>query len=126
MAGPNGFLSKYLARKWCVVPVHTPKLNGGCSCGTPGCPKPGKHPVGAFWPGGSTDPADFVGRNVGVQVGPASDDLGDVDLDCREAVAVGPYLLPPTDSAFGRGGQTTHPLYTVSDRAACYLKLSDP
>ena len=27
-----------------VLPVHTPVRGGGCSCGRPGCDRPGKHP----------------------------------------------------------------------------------
>jgi putative DNA primase/helicase len=27
-----------------IFPVHTPTLNGGCSCGNPSCKKQGKHP----------------------------------------------------------------------------------
>jgi hypothetical protein len=27
-----------------VLPVHTPLPGGGCSCGRPGCERPGKHP----------------------------------------------------------------------------------
>jgi DNA polymerase I-like protein with 3'-5' exonuclease and polymerase domains len=127
VSGPNGFLSRYAARKWCVVPVHRPNPDtGGCSCGKPGCAKPGKHPIGQFWPAGSTDPNHYVGRNTGVRVGPVSADLADVDADCAEAVAVGPLVLPATDALFGRGGQTTHRLYTVPDRGAAYLKLLDP
>src|SRR4051794_32775770 len=35
-------------------------------------------------------------QNIGVLLGPASGNLTDVDLDCREAIAVAPYFLPPT------------------------------
>ncbi|WP_285686341.1 bifunctional DNA primase/polymerase [Actinoplanes sp. NBRC 103695] len=28
-----------------VVPVHAPAADGGCSCGRPGCDRPGKHPL---------------------------------------------------------------------------------
>jgi hypothetical protein len=127
MAGPNGFLSMYQARRWCTVPVHRPDPDsGGCSCGKPNCAKPGKHPIARFWPGGSSDPEHFSDRNIGVKVGPDSQNLADVDLDCGEAMAVAPHLLPVTDSAFGRDGQTTHTLYVVPDRGASYLKLQDP
>jgi hypothetical protein len=120
MAGPNGQLSKYLARRWRAVPVHAPDPeSGGCSCGKADCAKPGKHPVGQHWPAGSDDPGHFAGRNIGVKLGPDSGDLGDVDLDSAEAIAVADLLLPATESAFGRGGQVTHALYRVPDRGAC-------
>jgi Bifunctional DNA primase/polymerase, N-terminal len=33
-------------------------------------------------------------QNIGVQLGPTSHGLTDIDLDCPEAIAVAPYLLP--------------------------------
>ena len=127
MAGPNGFLARYRARQWCTVPVHRPDPEtASCSCGKADCAKPGKHPDGRFWPVGSADPDHFADRNIGIRLGPDSQDLADVDLDCGEAVVVGPALLPATDSAFGRAERVTHALYTVPTRDAAYLKLQDP
>ena len=40
--------------------------------------------------------------NVGVQLGPHSNGLTDVDLDCPEAVRIGGLLLPYTNASFGR------------------------
>jgi DNA polymerase I-like protein with 3'-5' exonuclease and polymerase domains len=123
----NGLFSRYLARRWKTVPVHRPdSQTGGCSCGKADCAKPGKHPDGRFWPGGSDDPAHFEGRNLGVQLGPVSQDLCDIDLDCIGALAAAPYLLPATDCGFGRGNHQTHHLYTVTDQAATFAKLQDP
>lgn len=120
-------VGRYRARGWCTVPVHRPGPDAGaCSCGRPDCGKPGKHPDTRFWPAGSADPEHFSGRNLGVKLGPDSADLADVDLDCGEAVAAGPHLLPSTDGAFGRDGRVTHALYTVADRAATFAKLQDP
>lgn len=34
----------YLDLVWSVLALHTPDVYGGCSCGKPGCDKPGKHP----------------------------------------------------------------------------------
>jgi hypothetical protein len=122
----NGFLERYLARGWVTVPVHRPDpKTGRCSCGA-ACDKPGKHPDGRFWPAGTTDPAHFIDRNLGVQLGPGSANLADVDKDCDEAVLAGPYLLPPTGAAFGRGGRETHALYTIADGAGAFAKLQDP
>src|SRR5262249_5738250 len=115
------------ARGWRVVPVHRPGPDAGtCSCGRADCPKPGKHPDGRHWPGGSADPAHFESRNLGVKLGPESANLADVDLDCNSAGAVAPFLLPPTDCGFGREKAQTHHLYAVPDRAASYAKLEDP
>ncbi len=46
-------------------------------------------------------PADQA-RNVGVLNGAPSDNTADADLDCAEAVAVAPLLLPATGWVFGR------------------------
>jgi hypothetical protein len=127
MTTANGLFERYQTRRWCTVPVHRPDPDTAtCSCGQANCAKPGKHPVARFWPTGSSDPAHFANCNVGVKLGPDSQNLADVDLDCGEAVVVGPALLPATDSAFGRGGQVTHALYTVPAGDAIYLKLLDP
>ncbi|MDB5308811.1 MAG: hypothetical protein JWO38_3013 [Gemmataceae bacterium] len=123
----DALLARYHTRRWKTVPVHRPDPSTGrCSCGKDPCPNPGKHPDGRVWPGDTVDPAEFAGRNVGVHLGPGSGNLGDVDKDCPEAVSAGRYLLPPTGAAFGRGGQVTHNVYTVTDGAASYAKLLDP
>src|SRR2546423_15445562 len=50
-------------------------------------------------------------QNVGVALGAASGGLVDVDLDCPQAVALGPQFLPPTRLRFGRPRQRgSHPL----------------
>lgn len=38
----------YLARGWSVVALHS-VVQGVCTCGTPGCPNPGKHPLYKNW-----------------------------------------------------------------------------
>src|SRR5947209_3686304 len=51
-------------------------------------------------------------QNVGVQLGPKSNGLTDVDLDCREAVALAPHFLPETGAIFGRKSKPkSHYLY---------------
>ena len=51
-------------------------------------------------------------QNVGVILGQPSGNLVDIDLDCTEAVALAPALLPPTESVFGRSGKSrSHWLY---------------
>jgi hypothetical protein len=50
--------------------------------------------------------------NVGVILGPSSHGLTDVDLDCDEARAVAPYILPRTGAVFGRtSSRAAHRLY---------------
>src|SRR4051812_48882880 len=41
-------------------------------------------------------------QNVGFLCGEPSGHLVDVDLDCDEAVALGPHFLPSTHAVFGR------------------------
>jgi hypothetical protein len=55
--------------------------------------------------------------SVGVQLGPYSNNLNDVDLDCAEAVRIGGMLLPSTNATFGRKSKPrSHRLY-VTDLA---------
>src|SRR3954453_1412998 len=54
-------------------------------------------------------------QNIGVILGPTSGGLTDVDLDCPEAIAVAPYLLPETHAVFGRQSKPrSHYLYRTS------------
>lgn len=68
--------------------------------------------------------------NIGVQMGTASNGLTDVDLDCDEALTIAPYLLPTTNSIFGRPSKrNSHRLY-ITDLASAYnvaaIQLKDP
>jgi hypothetical protein len=54
--------------------------------------------------------------NVGVQLGPKSGGLVDVDLDCDEARILAPHFQPPTNAIFGRAGSpSSHYLYVATD-----------
>src|SRR5262245_20941099 len=54
-------------------------------------------------------------QNIGVLLGDASRGLVDVDLDCREAMALASSFLPPTASQFGRRSRPlSHWLYLTS------------
>jgi bifunctional DNA primase/polymerase-like protein len=54
--------------------------------------------------------------NVGAIMGPRSGGLTDVDLDCREAVALAPSFLPQTGSMYGRASKRkSHYLYRCPD-----------
>jgi hypothetical protein len=53
--------------------------------------------------------------NIGILMGQVSGNLIDVDLDCPEAVAIAPDLLPPTEAIFGRASRgASHRLYQVN------------
>ena len=55
-------------------------------------------------------------QNIGVQLGPKSNGLADVDLDCPEAIALARHLLPSTEAIFGRKSKpAAHYLYRVTD-----------
>jgi hypothetical protein len=55
-------------------------------------------------------------QNLGVQLGPTSNNLRDVDLDCPEAAAAAPYFLPKTGAIFGRASaRNTHWLFYADD-----------
>src|ERR1700730_17275945 len=63
-------------------------------------------------------------QNIGVIQGHASGGLTDIDLDCQEAIAAAPYLLPKKTSAFGHASKrASHWIYKTNlaetqDRAA--------
>ena len=68
--------------------------------------------------------------NIGVKLGPSSHGLTDVDLDCEEARAIAPYILPRTGAIFGRASsRAAHRLYytdlsVTADKAV--LNFDDP
>ncbi|GBD17674.1 DNA polymerase I [bacterium HR27] len=74
-----------------------------------------------FERGWSSDPPDLDalltrldGRlwNVGLLLGPMSNGLVDLDLDCPEALTLADSFLPPTDAVFGRSSKPrAHRLY---------------
>src|SRR5262249_13846374 len=95
-----------------------------------------KKPIGAEWQKRRLDSKrvaeafNSADMNVGVQLGPVGDGLTDVDLDCPEAVAIGPMLLPKSNNIFGRASKRrSHWLYTtaLAERVnkAC-LQFKDP
>ena len=77
-------------RGWSVVPVHTPAA-GGCSCGRPDCPSPGKHPR-IKWETSMAEaaPLEQIGRwwrrwpaaNLGIVTGRVSG-IAVLDIDPR-------------------------------------------
>jgi hypothetical protein len=98
----------YIGRGWNPVPL----------------PFRAKKPAGNGWQSrvidAATAPHFFNGgpQNIGVILGPSSHGLTDVDLDVSEAIAIAPYLLPPTEAVFGRiSKRASHRLY-VTDLSA--------
>ncbi len=103
----------YIARGWSPVPVPHRK----------------KGPRLDDWQNlrisAETAPSYFNGvpQNVGVILGKASDGLTDLDLDCPEAIAAAPYILPRT-AVFGHASKpASHWVYRTNlsetqDRAA--------
>jgi hypothetical protein len=69
-------------------------------------------------------------QNVGIILGKASGGLTDLDLDCPEAIAAAPYILPRT-AVFGRATKPASHwvyrtnLYETKDRAAIKFMGSD-
>jgi hypothetical protein len=77
-----------------------------------------KKPIGSNWQTRVIREADvpkyFNGapQNVGVILGASSAGLTDIDLDCREAMAIAPHVLPETGAMFGRASKRdSHWLY---------------
>jgi Protein of unknown function (DUF3987)/Bifunctional DNA primase/polymerase, N-terminal len=92
----------YVARGWNPLPL----------------PFKSKVPIDEGWPerviGEADLPKYFNGQpqNIGVVLGPTSNDLTDVDLDCPEAITLAPQALPTTDAIFGRtSAPASHWLY---------------
>ncbi len=74
----------------------------------------------------------FCGKpqNVGVVLGPTSNGLTDVDLDCSEAIELAPQVLQPTAAIFGRqSAPASHWLYRsslASTLGKATIKFQDP
>jgi Bifunctional DNA primase/polymerase, N-terminal len=117
---PEAVALQYTMRDWNPVPI----------------PYGQKRPIGNDWQhrvitGSKVD--RFFGekpQNIGVQLGPNSGGLTDVDLDCREAIEIASAVLPRTGAIFGRASKrNSHRLYTTTlaktiDQAA--LQFKDP
>jgi hypothetical protein len=95
-----------------------------------------KRPEGSAWQSRIIDadaaPRFFNGgpTNIGIVLGPSSHGLTDIDLDCQEAMAIAPFILPRTGAIFGRTSKrSSHWLYysdlSVTTEAAA-LRFVDP
>ena len=103
---PLDIARDYFARGWNPVPIPHAK----------------KGPVGNGWQKVTITEANIEQyfnrgpQNIGVQLGPKSNGLTDVDLDCVEAVALARDFLPETGAIFGRETkQNSHWLYYIDD-----------
>lgn len=95
-------LRQYVAAGWALVRV--PALS--------------KAPTDHAWPSIDYPPEAFAPNdNVGVKLGAKSHGLVDVDLDCHEAVALAPAILPGPTATFGRPGKPrSHYLYRCATK----------
>jgi hypothetical protein len=106
----------YAALGFPVVPMHTPRPGGGCSCAHPGCSDPGKHPRLAGWLRLAASDPVVVGEwwrrwpqaNLGLVTGRRFDVL---DLDgeqgveaLRAALSIDPQDHPGPVTRTGGGG----------------------
>ena len=96
----------YISRGWSPVPI----------------PLGRKGPNKEDWPNLTITDANVrqhfngAAMNIGVQMGPKSGDLCDVDLDSPEAIRMAPYFLPATGAVFGRQSKRrSHYLYKAPD-----------
>jgi hypothetical protein len=65
------------------------------------------------------------GENIAVILGPKSDDLADIDLDCHEAIELADLYLPGTRAVFGRASKPrSHRLFIAS--GAFHESFADP
>ena len=104
--GTREIARHYIRRGWAVIPItrgeKAPLKTGWQTW------KVTEENIDQYFSGGL--------QNIGVQLGPRSNGLSDVDLDCAEARALAPHLLPPTGAVFGRpSNPRSHYLYVVTD-----------
>ncbi len=127
----------YAARGWCVVALHTPQLDGSCSCGKPTCDNIGKHPRwdAQLLPNGlknaTADPgviqvwwALWPDANIGIVTGAASgfwaldiDPQHGGDLSLEQIIAQHGTLPETIEAVTGSGG--SHLLF---DRPAAGIR----
>jgi putative DNA primase/helicase len=81
---------EYASWGWRILPLHSPTNDGGCTCGNPHCPCPGKHPHIARWSKVATADPTIIRQwwerwpdaNIGVATGKVSG-LAVLDVDPR-------------------------------------------
>jgi Virulence-associated protein E/Bifunctional DNA primase/polymerase, N-terminal len=102
---PLELAQDYARRGWNPVPI----------------PMKAKKPTDSGWQArviGAGDVPKFfnsAAMNIGVVLGATSGGLTDIDLDCAEAIAIAPYILPKTTAIFGRkSAPASHRLYRTT------------
>jgi Primase C terminal 2 (PriCT-2)/Bifunctional DNA primase/polymerase, N-terminal len=100
----------YRRRGWALVPIARGEK----------CPRRNN------WETREFAPRDFPpGGNVGLILGPRSDEICDVDLDCSEALELADFYLLPTRAIFGRASKRrSHRLYVALGTA--FASFADP
>lgn len=103
---PLAIALKYIERGWAPVPIKSgekgPTIKKWDELAIT------RENAGKFFNGAQ--------QNIGIQLGPKSGGLCDVDLDCPEAVTLAPSFLPRTAAIFGRKSKSrSHYLYRVGD-----------
>jgi Bifunctional DNA primase/polymerase, N-terminal len=106
----------YAALGYSVVPMHTARPGGACSCPDPACPDPGKHPRLRGWQRlAAVDPAvagewwrRWPDANLGLATGPRFDVLdldGDQGMEAfRALLSIEPREHPGPVARTGGGG----------------------
>jgi hypothetical protein len=69
---------------------------------------------------------EFADCNIGLILGAASNGLVDIDLDCPEAIALAPSLLPHTTMRHGRASALESHYWYVVDREVATAQYDDP
>lgn len=111
----------YVKRGWSPIPVKARGKN----------PYNPETKSGVGWPDWLFDDTEIErvfahhGGNIGVILGAGSGGLVDVDLDCEEAIALAPSILPRTGAIFGRDSKPrSHWLYVST--GADTARFNDP
>lgn len=105
----------YAARGWQVIPLHTPKADGSCSCNHSDCKSVGKHPRTMKGLSEATDDPEKIknwwgmwpAANIGVRTGPESGIIVmDIDHEDEAREAIGDKEIPETlEQRTGSGGR---------------------
>jgi bifunctional DNA primase/polymerase-like protein len=97
--GGDDFALRYRARGWSPLPLPARSKNPAMS-------------IGKGWKDFVADDSTRFPGNISILLGARSNGLIDIDLDCAEAIALAPQLLPATGAVFGRRGKPhSHWLY---------------
>lgn len=114
-----------------MTPLETARSYIGLGLAPIPIPRGQKRPILPGWESlritSDDAPRYFNGvGNVGVNLGSASSNLIDIDLDCAESLVVAPDYLPST-RCFGRESRpNSHWLYTVSGKPGRRATFKDP